>query len=125
MLTLMRYSVFATVSAACLLALVTGCHHRPTKYLDFTITPDAAAKTVAIVCNGSSSGKCELAFAVPDPIYVSIAVGANLTVKNIEPGTMYCSGTLKPNLEKCQHTPVPDHQATVKKQSNAPAPASN
>src|SRR3954471_18562067 len=116
----MKTSLLASLASVCLLACVAGCTHHKGKCLEFTISPNASAKTVAVQCTGSSSGKCGFAFAGAHPSDLLIDVGANATVTDIAPGAMYCSGTVKPVIDKCTQSAVPDHEATVKKQQTNP-----
>ena len=124
----MKKPLIALVAVSLLFCLA-GCHKKkPVKYLNYTLTPNVAARTLTVQCDGSSSGKCAFIFIKANPSDVMLDVGGTINVTEVGPGSMYCSGTITPFLDSCKQTPVPDHQDVVKKTQapkGAAAPAAN
>jgi len=129
----MKKSLLLNLPVVCLIALLAGCHQKPAakpataKYVDFVLTPDAAAKTVALQCTGSSSGKCSFAFAGGTPGDVMLDIGGTATITGVAPGGQYCYGLSKLDITTCHTRPIPDQKTTVNReqQPTTPAPASN
>ncbi len=118
----MRKLLFATAALVCL----SGCHSKQSpKFLEFTLEPNASAKSVTVQCVGSSSGKCGFVFTTGTPNTALLETGGSVTIAGVEPGSMYCSGSRQPSIDNCRKVALPDKKATVRKEASAPASSSN
>ena len=133
MLRHMKNSALLTLPAVCLIALMAGCHRHAAKpvvvnHINFTMTPNAAAKTIALKCDGSSSGKCGFAFDGGTPGDLLLDIGGTATITGVAPGGQYCYGLQALNIASCHKRPIPDGVTTVDRDLQPPpaaAPASN
>ncbi len=129
----MKKSLFLSLPAVCLVALLSGCHQKAApaplaaKFVDFVITPNAAAKTLTVECTNSSSGKCSFAFEGGTPGDVLLDAGGNASITGVAPGGKYCYGLSKLDIATCHTHPIPDQKTTVNRERPAgtAAPASN
>jgi hypothetical protein len=131
----MKKSILFNLPVVCVIALLAGCHRHAAKpvvvkHINFTMTPNAAAKTVTVECVGSSSGKCGFAFDGSTPGDVLLDVGGKATMTGIAPGGQYCYGLQALNIASCHKRPIPDGVTTVDRDLQPPpaaaaAPASN